>query len=43
MIPLVDTVLFLMGVYWPYMAIALGIGLITGWVSLNSKPGEGTK
>jgi hypothetical protein len=43
MVPLVDTVLFLLGVYWPFMAVALVVGLITGWISLDSKPGEGTK
>lgn len=43
MVPLINTVLFLLGVYWPFMTLALVVGLITGWISLDRNPGEGTK
>lgn len=42
MAALLDTVLFLVGVYWPYMAVAATIGLVTGWLSLSRRPDEGT-
>lgn len=31
---------FLLGAYWPFMAFALLVGLVTGWLSLG-KPGDG--
>ena len=42
MAPLLESVLFLLGVYWPFMAIAGAVGLVTGWLSLSrTKLGEG--
>lgn len=39
---MLDSVLFLLGVYWPFMAAAGAVGLITGWLSLGrAKPAEG--
>jgi hypothetical protein len=38
---LLDTVFFLVGVYWPFMAGAALVGLVTGWLSLARRPGEG--
>ena len=34
---------FLVGVYWPFMAVAGLVGLVTGWLSLNGKPDEGAR
>jgi hypothetical protein len=36
-----DTVLFLLGVYWPFMAVAGVVGLVTGWWSLSPSSDEG--
>ena len=38
---LLETVVFICGIYWPYMAVAAAIGLVTGWLSLSRRPGEG--
>lgn len=43
MAPVVNTVLFLVGVYWPFMAVAGLVGLVTGWVSLSPRPDEGAR
>ncbi|WP_297109083.1 hypothetical protein [uncultured Devosia sp.] len=29
------TLLFLLGYYWPFMAVAGAVGLVTGWLSLS--------
>lgn len=39
--PMVNAVLFLISVYWPFMALAGLVGLVTGWLSLGREPGEG--
>ena len=39
MADILGTVQFLVGVYWPFMAGAALVGLITGWVSLSSAGG----
>ncbi|WP_338723228.1 hypothetical protein [Devosia sp. XK-2] len=31
------TLLFLVSYYWPFMAVAATIGLVTGWLSLSSE------
>ena len=36
-----NAVVFLVGVYWPFMAGAALVGLVTGWLSLARRPGEG--
>ena len=43
MAPLLDSALFLFGVYWPFMAVAGLVGLVTGWLSLSHKPDEGAR
>lgn len=30
------TLVFLAGTYWPYLAAALVVGLVTGWVSFTA-------
>lgn len=37
----VTAVQFLVGVYWPFMAAAAAVGLVTGWLSLGTGRGEG--
>lgn len=37
---LLDSALFLVGVYWPFVAAAGLVGLVTGWLSLSREPGE---
>lgn len=32
-----DSALYLIGVYWPYIAGGLVIGLLTGWFSLGTR------
>ena len=32
----IDTITFLLGVYWPYLATAAVIGLGAGWFSLSA-------
>lgn len=32
-----DTVVFLVSEYWIYLAAALVIGLVTGWISAGAK------
>ena len=34
------SLVFLAGVYWPYMLGACCVGIVTGWLSL-SRPGAG--
>ena len=34
------TLLFLLGYYWPFMAGAALVGLVTGWMSLSRKEPE---
>ena len=41
MASLLGSVLFLVGVYWPFMAGAALVGVVTGWLSLSRKPDEG--
>jgi len=36
-----QSVLFLISVYWPYMAVAGAIGLVTGWLSLSREAVSG--
>ena len=36
MAPMLDSVLFLVSVYWPFMAIAGLVGLVTGWRRLGT-------
>ncbi len=43
MTPALNAVLFLVSVYWPFMAIAGLVGLITGWLSLGAGPDEGRR
>lgn len=43
MASVLSAVLFLVGVYWPFMAIAGLVGLVTGWLSLNTRPDEGAR
>ncbi len=35
-----DSLIYLLEVYWPYAAAALLIGLATGWFSLPGRKGE---
>jgi hypothetical protein len=38
---MLDSIVFLLGVYWPFMAVAAAVGLVTGWLSLSrAKPDE---
>ncbi len=32
-----DSVMYLLGIYWPYMAGVLVIGLASGWFSYSAK------
>ena len=41
MATLLNSVLFLVAVYWPFMAGAALVGLVTGWLSLGRKRGVG--
>jgi len=41
MASLFNSLVFLLGVYWPFMVVAGLIGLVTGWLSLGRKPDEG--
>lgn len=34
---LIEAVTFLVAAYWPYLALAAAIGLVTGWLSLGKK------
>lgn len=34
------SLVFLIGVYWPYLLAASCVGVVTGWMSL-SRPGQG--
>lgn len=43
MAALLDSALFLVGVYWPFMAVAGLVGLVTGWFSLSRDQGEGAR
>ena len=43
MAPVLNAVLFLVSVYWPFMAIAGVVGLVTGWLSLSTRPDEGAR
>lgn len=36
---LLASLLFLIGVYWPFMAVAALVGLVTGWLSLGHRQG----
>ncbi|MHA6298881.1 hypothetical protein [Devosia sp. CAU 1758] len=38
-----SSVQFLIGVYWPFLAVVAAVGLVTGWLSLSGKQGEGTR
>lgn len=38
--PFGATLLFLLGYYWPFMAAAALVGLVTGWLSLSRKEAE---
>lgn len=31
---------FLVGVYWPYLLAAMCIGIVTGWLSLSRSAGD---
>lgn len=35
------TLVFLLGYYWPYMAGAAAIGVVTGWLSLSPARADG--
>jgi hypothetical protein len=35
----IDSLIYLLGIYWPYMAGALVIGLIAGWFSVARQKG----
>lgn len=41
MAPLLDTVMFLIGVYWPFVAVSGLVGVVTGWLSLSRRTDEG--
>jgi hypothetical protein len=43
MTSVLNTVLFLISVYWPFMAVAGLVGLVTGWLSLSARPDEGAR
>tara|TARA_R110002124_G_scaffold10096_17_gene50984 strand:+ start:933 stop:1046 length:114 start_codon:yes stop_codon:yes gene_type:complete len=30
-----DSLVFLLGYYWPYLSVVLGIGLVVGWRSFT--------
>jgi hypothetical protein len=34
-----DSLTYLVEVYWPFMACALLIGLVTGWFSVSKRKG----
>ena len=34
-----DSLTYLVEVYWPFMAGALLVGLVTGWLSLSQRKG----
>lgn len=38
-----SSVQFLIGVYWPFLIVAAFVGLVTGWLSLGRKQGEGSR
>jgi len=38
--PFAETLLFLFGYYWPFMAAAALVGVVTGWLSLGRKEPE---
>ncbi|GEM_PF-1599810 len=40
MMPLIDSIVFLLGVYWPFMVVAAGVGIVTGWLNLGRNAGE---
>ena len=35
----VDSLVYLLGVYWPFLLAALGIGVMTGWFTYQ-RPGK---
>lgn len=37
-----DSLIFLLGLYWPFLLGAAAIGIATGWLSYSS-PGSGQK
>jgi hypothetical protein len=43
MAEVLNSVQFLIGVYWPFLAVAGAVGLVTGWLSLSGKQGEGSR
>lgn len=43
MTSVLNAVLFLVSVYWPFMAVAALVGLVTGWLSLGKRPNEGAQ
>lgn len=40
MTPLVDSILFLVGIYWPFMLVAGVAGMAVGWVNLARRARE---
>ena len=43
MATLIDSGVFLLGAYWPFVLGAALVGVATGWLSLGRKPGEGAQ
>jgi hypothetical protein len=31
------SLIFLLDIYWPYMAVAAGVGAVTGWINASRK------
>lgn len=32
-----DSLIYLLGLYWPFLLVAFAIGVVTGWFSLSPK------